>query len=109
MSESLDQLKIDRNSAPHRNPRWIKPTLFTGGALVLIAIIALSASQRTQEVETVRVTQAWPAQAITLLNATGYVTADRKAAVASKGTGRLEWLGVREGSEVNAGEIIARL
>lgn len=109
MSESLDQLKINRSDAPHRKPRWVKPAIVTGAALILGAIIALSASQRTQEVETVRVTQAWPAQAITLLNATGYVTADRRAAVASKGTGRLEWLGVREGSEVKAGEVIARL
>ena len=32
-----------------------------------------------------------------------------KAAVASKATGRLEWLGVREGSTVRAGELIGRL
>jgi RND family efflux transporter MFP subunit len=50
-----------------------------------------------------------PSQALTLLNATGYVVAQRKAAVASKATGRLEWLGVLEGSEVRAGEVIARL
>jgi RND family efflux transporter MFP subunit len=35
--------------------------------------------------------------------------AQRKAAVASKATGRLEWLGVREGSKVRAGEVLARL
>jgi RND family efflux transporter MFP subunit len=35
--------------------------------------------------------------------------AQRKAAVASKATGRLEWLGVREGSRVKANEVIARL
>jgi RND family efflux transporter MFP subunit len=44
-----------------------------------------------------------------VLNATGYVVAQRKAAIASKATGRLEWLGVAEGSRVKAGEIIARL
>jgi RND family efflux transporter MFP subunit len=44
-----------------------------------------------------------------LLNATGYVVAQRKAAIASKATGRLEWLGVAEGTPVKAGEIIARL
>src|SRR5204863_4925074 len=41
--------------------------------------------------------------------ATGYVVAQRKAAVASKATGRLEWLGVREGSRVKQGEVLARL
>ena len=53
--------------------------------------------------------QTYPSQAYTILNATGYVVAQRKAAVASKATGRLEWLGVREGSIVKGGEVIARL
>ena len=44
-----------------------------------------------------------------MLNATGYVVAQRKAAIASKASGRLEWLGVAEGSRVKAGEVIARL
>ena len=35
--------------------------------------------------------------------------AQRKAAIASKATGRLEWLGVAEGSRVKAGEVIARI
>jgi RND family efflux transporter MFP subunit len=46
---------------------------------------------------------------VTLINATGYVVASRKAAVASKGSGRLEWLGVTEGSRVKQGDVIARL
>lgn len=53
--------------------------------------------------------QTYPSQAYTVLNATGYVVAQRKAAVASKATGRLDWLGVREGSTVKGGEVIARL
>ncbi|MEO8507229.1 MAG: efflux RND transporter periplasmic adaptor subunit, partial [Betaproteobacteria bacterium] len=35
--------------------------------------------------------------------------AQRKAAISSKATGRLEWLGVAEGSRVKAGDIIARI
>ncbi len=60
-------------------------------------------------VEAMTVTVAYPSQAYTLLNATGYVVAQRKAAVASKATGRLEWLDVREGSQVKQGQVIARL
>ena len=60
-------------------------------------------------VETAIVTNVYPSQALTLLNATGYVVAQRKASVASKASGRLEWLGVIEGSKVHAGEVIARL
>ena len=44
-----------------------------------------------------------------MLNATGYVVAQRKAAIGSKATGRLEWLGVAEGSRVKAGDVIARI
>jgi RND family efflux transporter MFP subunit len=50
-----------------------------------------------------------PAQAQSVLTASGYVVARRKAAVASKGTGRLVYLGVEEGDEVKKGQVIARL
>ena len=60
-------------------------------------------------VETAAVSAAFPSQAVTLLNATGYVVAQRKAAVASKATGRLEWLGVMEGSRVKRDAVIARI
>src|SRR5258708_23449118 len=52
---------------------------------------------------------AYPSQSFTILNATGYVVAQRKAAVASKATGRLIWLGVQEGSRVSKDDVIARL
>lgn len=43
------------------------------------------------------------------LTASGYVVAQRQASVASKGTGRLEYLGVTVGSHVATGDIIARV
>jgi RND family efflux transporter MFP subunit len=51
----------------------------------------------------------YPSQVITDFNASGYVVAQRKAAVASKGTGRIVYLGVQEGSRLKEGEVIARL
>ena len=44
-----------------------------------------------------------------MLTASGYVVARRKAAVASKGTGTLVYLGVDEGDKVKKGQVIARL
>ena len=44
-----------------------------------------------------------------LSGSTGYVVAQRKAAISSKASGRLEWLGVAEGSRVKTGDVIARL
>jgi RND family efflux transporter MFP subunit len=61
------------------------------------------------EVRVSKVVNVYPSQTYTLLNASGYVVAQRKAAVASKITGRLVYLGVEEGSRVRKGEIVARL
>ncbi len=79
-------------------------------ALVVAGIVFwLFARNAPVNVEVTTVSQAYPSQAYTLLNATGYVVAQRKAAVASKATGRLEQLNVREGSQVKSGDILARL
>lgn len=104
----LSRLSIDRNTAKERisHRRW------PWGILVALLILGLFLALRIsgeQSVDTVSVTTAYPYQAAIQLNAAGYVVAQRKAAVASKATGRLEWLGVAEGSQVKAGEVIARL
>jgi RND family efflux transporter MFP subunit len=51
----------------------------------------------------------YPSQAYAVLNASGYVVAQRKAAVSSKSTGRLAFLGVEEGSRLKKGEVLATL
>jgi HlyD family secretion protein len=111
MSETdLSPLRIDRQAprSPKNRPR--KAWLIGGLAVLVLGGSAIFAGLRAPVgVETVTVGQAWPYQGLTVLNATGYVVAQRKAAIASKATGRLEWLGVREGSVVKAGELIARL
>jgi RND family efflux transporter MFP subunit len=80
---------------------------------VIAALIALIADLILKsipvKVKSSTVSMVSPAQQFVLLNATGFVQPQRKAAAASKASGRLEWLGVREGSTVKEGEIIARL
>jgi RND family efflux transporter MFP subunit len=61
------------------------------------------------KVQVATVSQVYPSQAFTALNASGYVVAQRKSALASKVTGRLIWLGVEEGSTVKKDQVIARL
>ena len=110
MATDLNQLKIDRATlaAPKRSA-WRGRLLWLAAIALVIVIAVVLGGNRPAEVKTVSVVSVWPSQPITVLNATGYVAAQRKAAVASKGTGRLEWLGVREGSVVKQGEVIARL
>ena len=107
--DDLAKLRIERSpAAPRLKRRWGKWLL---GGVVLAAAVAFGITRLAGPVpvETVSVATVYPSQNFTLLNATGYVVPQRKAALSSKATGRLEWLGVLEGSRVKAGEVIARL
>jgi HlyD family secretion protein len=107
----LSKLKIDRGgskSAVRPRRRWTKLASIAV-ILVLLAAFAAVRLNGPAAVETVTVASAYPSQSYTLLNATGYVVPQRKASVASKAQGRLEWLGVLEGSRVKKDEVIARL
>jgi HlyD family secretion protein len=110
----ISRLKIDREAkapaagARPKRRRWGRMALLAL-ALALAAAVAMSVLAGKPAVEVVAVAQTYPAQNYTLLNATGYVVAQRKAALSSKATGRLEWLGVLEGSHVKKDEVVARL
>ena len=105
----LAKLRIDR-AAPVLRPRrrW-RVLLIVSLLTVIAAAVAWTRFAAPVTVEAVTVATVYPSQNYTLLNATGYVVPQRKAALSSKGTGRLEWLGVLEGSRVKADEVIARL
>jgi RND family efflux transporter MFP subunit len=111
----LSRLRIARgNAGPHSaTARSWRRFVVPAAVAIGIAVAAFLIYQRTlgaaPEVEQTTVTLAYPYQAYTVLNANGYVVAQRKASVASKATGRLEWLGVVEGSRVKKGQAIARL
>jgi multidrug efflux pump subunit AcrA (membrane-fusion protein) len=110
--EELHKLRIDKTAAGARPPRSRRPWLRYGLALAVLAGAAaayLQAFPPRPTVEAAQVIQVYPTQAYTALSASGYVVAQRKAAVAAKTTSRLVWLGVEEGSRVREGEIIARL
>ena len=109
-SLDLSKLKLNRELAPVRSRRRRRWLWVAALAVVLAAGGGWYAMQpRVVTVQTTPVVTTYPSQQFVVLNATGYVVAQRKAAISSKATGRLEWLGVTEGSRVKAGDIIAKI
>jgi RND family efflux transporter MFP subunit len=111
-NEDLSKLKIDKSARTFRSTRRKKLVYWMGA--VLIAIIAgflyfSGFITPAIPVEVTSVSQVYPSQTISQLSASGYVVAQRKAAVASKITGRLVSLMVEEGNWVKEGQVIARL
>ena len=109
-ANDLSKLKIDRSLAPiqtRRRRKWwwlVALVVLAAGAGAWYAL-----NPRSITVQTTPIVTTYPSQQFVVLNSSGYVVAQRKAAISSKASGRLEWLGVAEGSRVKAGDVIARL
>ncbi len=111
-NEDLSKLKIDKSVQTFRPVRRRK-LIYLLGAILLVFIVGFlylnGFIRPAVSVEVATVSQVYPSQTFSRLSASGYVVAQRKAAVASKVTSRLVALMVEEGSRVREGQIIARL
>lgn len=111
-NEDLSKLKIDKSVRAFR-PKKRRKVIYLAGAILILIILGVlyfnGIISPAIPVEVVTVSQIYPSQTLSQLNASGYVVAQRKAAVASKATGRLVALMVEEGSRVKEGQIIAQL
>ena len=107
----LSKLTISRDQKAFSGKKTGRKKWWIIAALAVVAIAAavLLRGNGPQQVEVGVVASAYPSQAIAVLNATGRVSARTKAAVSTKATGRLEYLGVQEGSVVKAGDVLARV
>jgi RND family efflux transporter MFP subunit len=108
----LSALRIDRGQTENfGGGNRLKTILWIAIPIILIAafVTIFGSISATKEVRVASVSLLTQAQAQSVLSATGYVVAERKASVASKGTGRLEWLGVEEGDTVLKDQIIGRI
>ena len=109
----LSSLRISDDKKDSSGAKKPNAKLFVAIAAVLLLAVGYFLFERTfsppPEVEVAAASLTFPSQSSTILNASGYVVAQQKAAVASKGTGRLEYLGVEEGDQVKKGQFIARL
>jgi RND family efflux transporter MFP subunit len=110
--EDISKLKIDKSARTFKPTQRKKLFYWVGAVLFVILLGFLYINgflTPAIPIEVVSVSQVFPSQTISQLNASGYVVAQRKAAVASKITGRLVSLMVEEGSRVKEGQVIARL
>jgi RND family efflux transporter MFP subunit len=112
----LASLRIDRSQqgagGQWKRFRWLRKIAlwaFVIGGLAVVLLFFWDILNPPIEVQLATVSLTSPAQANAVLTASGYVVARRKAAVASKGTGTLVFLGVEEGDRVKKGQVIARL
>lgn len=111
----LSTLRINRNSPSEKGggTPWGKVL----GILLLLVVLGGgawyifigSSLLGGEEVEVAIASLSSPSQANSVLTASGYVVAERKASVSSKLTGRLTSLYVIEGDNVKEGQIIGRI
>jgi len=111
----LSSLRIDRtkkNVNPEQKQKTLKTIIWIISVAVFVLLIYFGFKNITSQTIDVTLTTATlqsSAQSSAVLTASGYVVAQRKAAVASKGMGRLVFLGVVEGDKVSTDQVIARL
>src|SRR5262245_9980593 len=109
LKDELAALKIERPAEPRPKP-WLKWVVL----LLVFGILGAAGSRyitrpRRLEVETAAVTQRAAGEQAAVLNASGYVTARRRATVSSKITGKVMEVNVEEGMAIKEGQVLARL
>jgi len=108
--DDLSALRIERAPLNTNSGRWVK-------WVVLLVILGGAGGgawyflnrERPIEVEVASVTERAAGTSASVLNASGYVTARRRATVSSKVTGKVIEVNVEEGMEVREGQVLARL
>jgi HlyD family secretion protein len=108
--DDLSALRIEREPLNTSGGRW--------GKWVVILILLAAAGggawywfnrERPVEVEVATVNERAAGAQASVLNASGYVTARRRATVSSKVTGKVIEVNVEEGMAVKQGQVLARL
>jgi len=111
--EKLDALRIDRDINEHRGRRWSLPAVFAILVVMGGAASGFYAWNKQVTGKPVVVTAIVSSPLLdnqsTILNASGYVVARRKATVSAKVTGKITQVLVEEGMQVESGQVLARL
>ncbi len=114
LNKRLRSLKIDRGPAPSPTTGNRTPKLLLLGIAVLLALAALGyvllfSGTKPISLATVRVESGGASAGESVLSASGYVVAHHKIAVGAKVMGRVAWIGVEKGDNVQEGQTLVRL
>ena len=110
LKEDLAALRLEREPDIQPRRRWV--------VWLVLAVFLIAAGggawwwfsrERPVEVETATVSSRQAGTQAAVLNATGYVTARRRATVSSKITGKVIEVNIEEGMAVRQGQVLARL
>ncbi len=110
LEDDLAALRIERGPDGPGGRRWV-------WGLVVVLVLAAGAAAgwrwltraRPVSVQVASTTERAAGTQAAVLNASGYVTARRRATVSSKVTGKVVEVDVEEGMAVKAGQVLARL
>jgi RND family efflux transporter MFP subunit len=110
VTDDLSALRIEREPLDAGGGRWVK-------WVVLLVVLGATGGgawfwltrERPVEVEVATVSERAAGTQASVLNASGYVTARRRATVSSKVTGKVIEVNVEEGMAVREGQVLARL
>jgi len=110
LKNDLAALRIERDHDIQPRRLWI------GWLVLTVFLFAAGAGawwwfsrERPLEVETATISSRQAGAQAAVLNATGYVTARRRATVSSKITGKVVQVNIEEGMAVREGQVLARL
>ena len=111
LKDELSALRMERApmdvAGGRRWVKWVVAVVLLGGAAV--AGWSWMNRERPIEVEVATVSERAAGAQASVLNASGYVTARRRATVSSKVTGKVVEVNVEEGMAVREGQVLARL
>lgn len=108
----LHQLKIDRSEREETSGSHGKWWLFAAIAVAVIAaaaVLLLTRNSAIEVSEATAVAASAGAAPTAILQATGYVTAEREATVSSQIAGQVSRVYFEEGEHVHRGQVLARL
>lgn len=109
-NDDLSALRIEREPLKVNRRAWMKwVVLFVILGSAGVGAYAWLNRERPVEVEVATVTERAAGTQASVLNASGYVTARRRATVSSKVTGKVIEMNVEEGMQVRQGQVLARL